>query len=542
MPLLENFSQPLAELIRPSTLRDYVGQEHLINHSDGAISSFIAMGTLPSMLLYGPPGVGKTTLAHILATETNYVFMELSATDSTVSDMRQILLAIRQENTKRTRLRLPPLRVVVFIDEIHRFSSTQQDFLLPFVESGDFVFIGATTVNPNKRIRKAIMSRCHMFQLQALRPEHVIRVLHRASLYENIRRKSSRGLKFIHYGEGAFELVAKYANGDTRTAINFVELLSSRMDGLEWKLLDHSDSGLVDLETVDQTIKALTKVRLGLQNDQNVPLIIHLFNCMNGVTSTEQVEPEKPQYVSTSRTATSFVVRIKLAKAAAVASDLESDVDEPQLHRECALDIVRDDSKLSDWIDHIQYSDDSDTEPGEIYSDDEYIPTTSRISRSKHQNISSVHAVLQLLRRGEAPMFLLKQLILYACIYVDSDLRELPRVVAAKKSLEHALVDEKIVLSQCVERLTSMRKLRGVSIVKQIRCIKDFLSLCKTTKEKVFETKLDFNIVFDESLTNQLMAEPIKSALAADIFTEMPIVAELGEGYSIGLHSGSTTP
>lgn len=547
--VFEKFSQPLAELIRPSTLRDYVGQEHLIHDSDGAISGFIATGYLPSMILYGPPGVGKTTLAHILASETNYVFMELSATDSTVADMRQILLAIQRENATRMSQGLTLLRVVVFIDEIHRFSTTQQDFLLPFVESGDFVFIGATTVNPNKRIRKAILSRCQMFQLQALRSEHVIRVLHRASLYENIRRKSTRGLKFIHYEDGAFDLVAKYASGDTRTAINFIELVSSRMVGAEWKVLKQSSTGSVGIEMVEETIKGLTKVRLGLQNQDNVPLVTHLYDCMNGVAPIEGVAPEKPHYVTFTRSDASFVVRIKLRETYAIASDLESDVDEMELYLACNLEVLRKENTphVQLWTDHILYSDDSDTEPGPIYSDsdEEYISTTSRISRSKYQVFSSIHAVLRLLRRGEAPMFLLKQLILFVCMYVDSDLRELPRIVAAKKTLEHASVNEEIILSECVERLTNARKLQGVSIVKQIRFIRDFLKTHnnQAASAKDTDARLDCEIVFDEVLANELLVEPTPSALAADlIFSEMPIVTDLDEDYTTGFDKGLTIP
>lgn len=539
MSLLDKFGLPLAELIRPSTLRDYVGQEHLIHPSDGVISSFINMGVLPSMLLYGPPGVGKTTLAHILAAETNYVFVELSATDSTVAEMRQILAAIRLENSTRTRLGLLLLRVVVFIDEIHRFSSTQQDFLLPFVEAGDFVFIGATTVNPQKRIRKAIISRCQMFQLKALSLHHVIRVLHRASLFENIRRKSTRGLKFIQYDRGTFDLVAKYAAGDTRTAINFIELISARMDGLEWKLETYSSSAAVDLAQVELTIKGLTKVRLGLQHQENVPLVTHLFDCMNGVTSSEQVAPVTPLYVTTTRDDTSFVVHIKLDLAQVIASDLESDVDESQLHQECNRELLAGDDNpaLQIWLNHIEYSDDSDTESGPVYSDSEGLPNTAtnRISRSKHQTIASIHAVLLLLRRGEALMFLLKQLILFVCIYVDSDLRELPRVVSAKKSLEYAQVDEEIILGECVERLTNARKVSGVSVLKQIKFIKDYLKSNRGFEKRSNDVAFDCEVVFDADLTKQLLSEPEASVLAADVtFPELLVVSELEEGYSTG--------
>ena len=115
------------------------------------------------MILHGPPGVGKTTLASIIAKEAGYVMVELSATDATVSTIRRLLNEIRDENRKRTKLGTPHLRVCVFIDEIHRFSKVQQDFLLPFVEEGLFVFLGATTFNPATRLRPAIRSRCQLF-------------------------------------------------------------------------------------------------------------------------------------------------------------------------------------------------------------------------------------------------------------------------------------------------------------------------------------------------------------------------------------------
>lgn len=539
LTLLSNLARPLQEIIRPLSLKDYVGQEHLIDSDDGAISSFLTLGILPSMILYGPPGVGKTTLAHILAAETNHVFLELSATDSTIGDMREILQAIRQENGKRDRLGDLHLKVVVFIDEIHRFSTTQQDFLLPFVEAGDFVFIGATTVNPEKRIRRAILSRCQLFLLRKLDIQHIVKVLQKASLHENIRRKKLKGLKFIQYSTEAFQLVASYANGDTRSAINFIELISSRMEGDDWLLSENEYKKPVDIHVVQETINSLTKVRLGLQHQENEPIVAALFDSMNGGLSASSILPLKGDYVLWKHEDNTFFVRIKLNAVTFAVSDLESDIDDVQFGSACKEKIISQNGSskgMEPWVEHVDFSDDSDTEPGPVYSDDDerFVPLSTRISYSKHRKLTSVHLLLQLLNKGEQPMFLAKQLILYACAYTDPVCYELPKLFSTKKSMEKANVNILALLSDCVQRLSNSRKLQTPSLIEQSKAIRSFLQSNNSIVEEDVIPCADLPIIFDEELKYNLLHDAMQKPKGDDLLDDIVIVDHVDDHYTMG--------
>jgi putative ATPase len=150
---------PLAERQRPRRLADYAGQEHLLGET-GVLRRYLAAGRLPSLILWGPPGVGKTTLAHLLASELKQPFSALSAINAGVKDVRDVI-----EKAKRQR------GTVLFIDEIHRFSKAQQDALLGAVEHGTVTLIGATTENPSFEVIPALLSRCQVYVLEALSPE-----------------------------------------------------------------------------------------------------------------------------------------------------------------------------------------------------------------------------------------------------------------------------------------------------------------------------------------------------------------------------------
>lgn len=539
---------PLAEIIRPSTLSDYIGQRHLINEQDGAISNFLYMGYIPSMILYGPPGVGKTTLASIIASHTGYVLVELSATDATVGDLKELSSQIRGENTKRLRRGETRLKVAVFIDEIHRFSTNQQDFLLPFIEAGDFVFIGATTVDPQKRIRRAILSRCQMFELQPLTNDDIKTVLRKASLFENIRRKVLFNLKFITFEEGAFQVVADYSHGDTRTAINFIELISSRYNSSEYSIGEKDDVLTFDIELVKEAVKSLTKARLGLTNDKNIPLIVQLFNNMNGVILYDQIAIEKPKpLVTVDSLRGSIMVTINYTQALEVVSDHEVG---PLKASECPKPLDWDSKtqkwgpRVQAWQEHMDYSDDSDVEPANIYSDtegDEEHPFTriSGISPTRFKVTSAVHTLLQLFANGESEFFILKQLILFVCMYVLPETPELIKVMAVLKALRYSTVNVTKLLSLQVEALASLPKSDKPSIVKLIRRIKNYC-LSKAPVASLTPKMSGLQVIYDDELESQLLEEKKSSSLNATSIFNFSVDEEVSiEGYSLGWMANS---
>ena len=155
-------NQPLAERIRPKTLEDYISQRHLVGES-GSLTSQIKKGIIPSLILWGPPGTGKTTLANIIAHESKRPFYILSAINSGVKDIREVIDKAKQSGGLFT-ARNP----ILFIDEIHRFSKSQQDSLLAAVEKGWVTLIGATTENPSFEVIPALLSRCQVYMLKCL--------------------------------------------------------------------------------------------------------------------------------------------------------------------------------------------------------------------------------------------------------------------------------------------------------------------------------------------------------------------------------------
>src|SRR6188508_702434 len=161
-----NSKPPLAERMRPSSLEELVGQEHLTGPT-GVIRRAIQNGKIPSMILWGPPGVGKTTIANIIANEVKKPFHTLSAVSAGVKDVREII----------EKAKLSP-RSILFIDEIHRFNKGQQDALLGAVEKGTITLIGATTENPSFEVNSALLSRCHVYVLKPLSEEALIKLLH----------------------------------------------------------------------------------------------------------------------------------------------------------------------------------------------------------------------------------------------------------------------------------------------------------------------------------------------------------------------------
>jgi putative ATPase len=206
-------SQLLADRIRPRTLDEYIGQEHIIGPGK-LLRKAIEADQVTSILLYGPPGTGKTTLANIIAHHTQGEFVRLNAVDATVKDVREVI-----EQAKTTRS-LYGKRTILFLDEVHRFNSARQDALLPAVEQGTIVFIGATTENPFHYVNGALLSRSTLFQLQALGPEHCLQAMRRA-LTDNER---GLGLLRIVADEDALTHIARASGGDIRRALSALEL------------------------------------------------------------------------------------------------------------------------------------------------------------------------------------------------------------------------------------------------------------------------------------------------------------------------------
>ena len=165
---------PLAERIRPKTLSEYISQSHLVGKS-GSLTQQIEKGIIPSLILWGPPGTGKTTLAQIMAQESKRPFYELSAINSGVKDIRDVI-----EKAKQSGGLFTAKNPILFIDEIHRFSKSQQDSLLAAVEKGWITLIGATTENPSFEVIPALLSRCQVYILNAFSKEDLENILHRA--------------------------------------------------------------------------------------------------------------------------------------------------------------------------------------------------------------------------------------------------------------------------------------------------------------------------------------------------------------------------
>lgn len=204
-------STPLANRLRPETLEDYIGQKHLLGKGK-ILRQMLEKDMISSMIFWGPPGVGKTTLARIIAGRTKSHFIDFSAVTSGIREIREVMRQAEED-------RLCGIRTLLFVDEIHRFNKSQQDAFLPYVEKGSITLIGATTENPSFEINSALLSRCKVFVLKALTTEDLTELLTRA-----IQDKKGFGNMELVIEDALLSMIADYANGDARIALNTLEM------------------------------------------------------------------------------------------------------------------------------------------------------------------------------------------------------------------------------------------------------------------------------------------------------------------------------
>ncbi|MBP6515468.1 MAG: replication-associated recombination protein A [Chitinophagales bacterium] len=248
---MQTILPPLAERMRPKSWEDFTGQEHLIGTS-AALRQMIEVGVLPSIILWGPPGTGKTSLARFIAQRINLPYFQISAIDSGVKEIRAVIESASKEG-----------KAILFIDEIHRFNKSQQDALLGAVEAGIITLIGATTENPSFEVNKALLSRCQIFILNELGKESLVQLIQHAVTYDEVLKA-----KEIVVQES--EALIYYSGGDARKLLNVLELVSSTLTSanktitntlvesiLQKKILYHDKKGEQHYDIVSAFIKSI---------------------------------------------------------------------------------------------------------------------------------------------------------------------------------------------------------------------------------------------------------------------------------------------
>ncbi len=250
-------NKPLAERLRPRNLNEYIGQEHLVG-KDGVFRRFIETGNVPSFILWGPPGVGKTSLANLIATQLERKMFVLSAVSSGVKEVRDVI-----ESAKKQAFFNTP-SPFLFIDEIHRFNKSQQDSLLGAVEQGIVTLIGATTENPSFEVISPLLSRCQVYTLKALNDDQLGELLHRALTQDTLLRER----KIVFKETGA---LFRFSGGDARKLLNIIDIVTSTTEG--------------DMEIDDQTVTDCLQQNIALYDkngEQHYDIISAFIKSVRG--------------------------------------------------------------------------------------------------------------------------------------------------------------------------------------------------------------------------------------------------------------------
>ena len=231
----DNTNQPLAWRLRPRSLEEFVGQQHLVGEGK-ILRKLIENDKISSIIFWGNPGIGKTTLARIIAKKTNSKFIDFSAVTSGIKDIKEVMA--QAENNRKF-----GQKTIVFVDEIHRFNKAQQDAFLPFVEKGSIILIGATTENPSFEINSALLSRCKVFVFKPIETKELVKLLKRAVIDER-----GFGKEKVVINDDMLNIIAEFANGDARTALSTLEMVVLNGD------IDKDGKITITKETLEQCI------------------------------------------------------------------------------------------------------------------------------------------------------------------------------------------------------------------------------------------------------------------------------------------------
>lgn len=250
---------PLAARLRPASLQDYVGQKHLLGKGK-ILYNLIEKDMVSSMIFWGPPGVGKTTLARIIARQTQAHFINFSAVTSGIREIKTVM-------KEAEGARLYGRKTIVFVDEIHRFNKAQQDAFLPYVEKGSIILIGATTENPSFEVNAALLSRCKVFVLKALEVSDLVELLKHA-----LQDERGFGSQHVLITEEQLHMLAVFANGDARTALNTLEMVV--LNG------ESSEAGIVITKEVLEQCTSQKSLLYDRQGEEHYNLISALHKSM----------------------------------------------------------------------------------------------------------------------------------------------------------------------------------------------------------------------------------------------------------------------